>query len=158
MEALLSKKEIDIINDLAKSERLASNTYEYFANCMRTHGMFGATKFFMAESKSELDHYEMVAKFMNDMGVEIKMPSIESIDFESEGLGDILEMAYDMEKDLLDSYCEAYEAVSVKAKIFIQKMIDIQISSVGEYGDLIQRFALVGDNVLLFDQELGDGL
>lgn len=159
MESILNNVEKRLLNVLAKEERTASATYEYFSNCMMEHGMKGAKKFFMAESKSELDHYNEIAKFMNDLGCEVDMPSVDSIDMELEGLGEILEASYEMEADLLKLYEDAYEekGVTPKVKSFFQKMIDNQVKSVGEYGDLIARFSLVGDNVLLFDQELGNG-
>ena len=93
MESILNNVEKRLLNVLAKEERTASATYEYFSNCMMEHGMKGAKKFFMAESKSELDHYNEIAKFMNDLGCEVDMPSVDSIDMELEGLGEILEVA-----------------------------------------------------------------
>jgi ferritin len=159
MESLLNDKEKRLLNVLAKEERTASATYEYFANCMMSHGLFGAKKFFLAESRSELDHYQKIASFMNDLGCEVDMPTVESVDMELEGLGEILEASYEMEKALLELYEDSYSesGVTPKFKSFVQDMIDGQVKSVGEYGDLIMRFSLVGDNVLLFDQELGNG-
>lgn len=158
MKTILTKAEESILNELGGYEKLAANTYEYFSNCMKSHGMFGADKYFMKESKSEHKHFQGIAKFMNDLGSEIKMPDQEPVDLGVEGLGEIFEHAYKMEYDLLLEYSDAYDKVRPFIKPFIQEYIKIQVEAVGEYGDLINRFSLVGDNVLLFDQELGNGL
>jgi ferritin len=158
MEKILTKTEEILLNDLAKFEKTAANTYEYFSNCMKSKGMFGADKFFAAESASEHGHFKRISKFMNDLGCEIEMPEQEEIELDIEGLGEILEHAYEMEKDLLMEYTDAWDKVRPFVKNFINEFLEIQTEAVGEYGDLINRFSLVGDNVLFFDQELGNGL
>lgn len=155
MDKILTPKEEKMLNELAAMEKTAANTYEYFSNCMKSKGLFGADKFYFAESRNEHEHYARIAKFMNDLGCEVAMPDQDAIDMPDLPLGKTLEVAYKMEKDLLMKYSQMYDAGRPFIKNFVNEFLTIQTESVGEYGDLINRFKFVGDNVLLFDQELG---
>jgi len=63
-----------------------------------------------------------------------------------------------MELELAEFYEDFHEATSdLTLKVYIQKYVEIQRHSVGEYGDLIARVERCGDNqaaLLLFDAEL----
>lgn len=155
LQKLLSDEEISLLNKLGHSELVASQTYLHLSICMKNKGFFGAEKFYMNESNDERTHYSKLADFMNDMGEELKVLPLDGVDTESESLMDSFEFAYNMEAQLLRDYEEAYQVVSVKTKIFLQEMIDIQIKAVGEYGDLIARLSLTGEPILI-DQELGE--
>jgi hypothetical protein len=60
----------------------------------------------------------------------------------------------DMESSLLSKYEESYEKASPKLKGLILDFINLQVESVGEYGDLIARLSRTNEPILI-DQELG---
>ena len=45
------------------AELFASNLYKHLANQLQSLGFFGAQKFFLAESASELEHYQLIVDY-----------------------------------------------------------------------------------------------
>jgi hypothetical protein len=66
-------------------------------------------------------------------------------------------MAYEMERDLMMAYETGAKSsnISLKVALLLQDFTTHQVGAVGEYLDLLARLALT-DNMLLFDQELGN--
>lgn len=154
MKKLLTSQEVEMMNNLGNLEMVASHTYKHLANSMKSIGFFGAEKFFNAECLSELEHYDKLEAFMNDMNEQLEVRSLEAVDDE---IGDLMQAfthAVEMESDLLEEYEFAWEKASPKMKAFLKEMIDIQVQSVGEYGDLIARLSRTSEPILV-DQELG---
>jgi len=157
MEKLLTEVEIKALNKFGQFEMIASHTYMFLANRMKSLGYFGAEKFFNAESDDERSHYRKLEAFMNDMGCELSVESLENITLNISNISDALNHAFQMERDLLDAYesVAGGTLVSFKTRVVLQDFVNFQIGAVGEYGDLIARLALNGD-VLVFDNELGE--
>jgi hypothetical protein len=121
-------------------------------------GLFGCEKYFLAEAKDENKHFQKLAKFLNDMGVRICMPALEEQDEDIETIDEMFEKAYEMELNLLEYYESIEEELPTRCENIILEMVQIQVKSVGEYGDLIARLSITGDDILVFDQEIGNGL
>lgn len=158
MKELLKPEEIELFNQAGHFEKLAAQTYEHLANIARMKGLFGCEKFFLAEAKDENKHFQKLAKFLNDMGVRICMPALEEQDEDVETIDEMFEKAYEMELNLLEYYESVEEEVSSRCENIILDMIEVQVKAVGEYGDLIARLSITGDDILVFDQEIGNGL
>jgi ferritin len=154
MKKLLTSQEVEMMNNLGNLEMVASHTYKHLANSMKSIGFFGAEKFFNEECLSELSHYDKLEAFMNDMNEQLEVRSLDAIDDEIEDLMQAFTHAVEMESDLLEEYEFAWEKASPKMKAFLKEMIDIQVQSVGEYGDLIARLSRTSEPILV-DQELG---
>jgi ferritin len=157
MENLLTDVEQKELNKFGKLELTASQSYLHLANRMKTLGYFGAEKFFMAESNGERDHYQKIEKFANDLGGELSVEALDGVNTDVQDIKSALQMAYQMEKDLLMAYeTSARRAdISLKVVLLLQDFTTHQVEAVGEYGDLLARLELT-DNMLLFDQELGN--
>lgn len=154
MENLLTEVEQKELNKFGRLELTASHTYLHLTNRMKTLGYFGAEKLFLEESLSERDHYNKISKFCNDLGSELTTDAIDAVKCECTGIRAALEMAYEMEKDLLMAYEKSAEMpMTLKVRLLLQDFTTHQVGAVGEYGDLLARLALT-DNMLLFDQEL----
>lgn len=154
MENLLSEIEQKELNKFGKLELTASHVYQHLTNRMKTLGYFGAEKFFLGESLDERTHYNKLEQFMNDMNCELSVESLDPVKSEVVGIGDALELAYQMEADLLEEYEKTSSMeISKKVLILLQDFIMIQVSAVGEYGDLINRLKLT-DNMLVFDADM----
>jgi len=158
MKELISKDELSSINEAGRLEKLASQTYEHFANIARMKGLFGCTKYFLSESKQEGKHFQKLASFLNDVGQIICMPSLQEMDDDFETLDEMFEHAYEMELELLEYYEGLLEDFPARFRNILLEMVEIQVKSVGEYADLIARLSLTNDDILIFDQELGNGL
>lgn len=154
MKKLLTKEEVKMINALGVEELTASQAYLHLSNTMKTIGFSGAEKFFMAESNSEREHFNGLEAFMNDMNEQIEVPTLQAVTIDVDDLMEAFEVALDMEMDLLGKYEAAWDKCSPKMKPLIHHYIEIQVESVGEYGDLIARLMRTSEPILI-DQELG---
>ena len=157
MENLLTEIEQKELNKFGLLELTASQNYLHLSNRMKTLGYFGAEKFFLSESNSERDHYGKIEKFANDLGGEVSVESLGKVTTTVANIKEALEHAYQMEKDLMMEYEKAAirTDLSLKVVLLLQDFTTHQVGAVGEYGDLLARLALT-DNMLLFDQELGN--
>lgn len=154
MENLLTEVEQKELNKFGRLELTASHTYLHLANRMKTLGYFGAEKLFLEESAGERDHYNKIEKFCNDLGGELSTDALDAVKCDCTDIRSALEMAYEMEKDLLMAYEKSAEmSITLKVRLLLQDFTTHQVGAVGEYGDLLARLALT-DNMLLFDQEL----
>jgi len=160
LKNLLSKSNEAALNEAVQAELYASHLYRHLANQLQRIGYFGAQKHFASESADELEHYQKIADFMNDMGTVAKVPMLEAITDKVASLQDALEIAYDTELQLGQDYERWFKAVADQPMVqqFMLQFLDIQRTSIGEYGDLLTRLARAGQNeagVLLIDQEMG---
>ena len=155
MEKLLTDLEQKELNKFGKLELTASQAYLHLSNRMKIFGYFGAEKFFLSESNSERKHYVKIAKFANNLGCELSVEALIAVQCDCTDIKSSLEMAYQMEKDLLMEYEKSAKnpELSLKVVLLLQDFTTHQVRAVGEYGDLLARLALT-DNMLLFDQEL----
>ena len=159
-KSLLSDDIKAMLDEAAHAELYASNLYRYMANQLQRLGYFGAQKFFLAESASELEHYQLHANYQNDSGAVAPVPAIEAMDEPVKSLRDAIETAYATEFQLEKDYSRWYSACQndpVTAE-FLRQFLTIQRKSVGEFGDLIARLEIAKDNsaaILAIDTELG---
>lgn len=156
MESLLTDIEQKELNKFGKLELTASQAYLHLSNRMKTLSYFGAEKFFMDESNGEREHYSKIEKFCNDLGGELSVENLDAVSTDIKDIRQALQMAYQMEKDLLIEYETSAKKpeLSLKVVLLLQDFTEHQVEAVGEYGDLLARLELT-DNMLLFDQELG---
>lgn len=161
MNNLLDKATEDMLNKAVQSELYASHLYKHVANQMQRVGYFGAQKFFAGESSDELEHYQRIADYMNDRGSMAKTPALEACGEKPAGITDAVSLGYETELQLMRDYEKWYrECKCVTTQQFLLQFLEIQRKSVGEYGDLLARLKLAGDDrcgLLLIDQEMGNG-
>ena len=151
-----------VLDEAVHAELYAANLYKHIANQLQRLGYFGAQKFFLKESASELEHYQLHVNFQNDVGTVAKVPSIEAMNEPIKTLSDAIELGYETELELYENYKNFYEQVSGDPVVqqFLLQFLEFQRTSVGEYGDLLARIQLVDQDkagMLLIDQELGEG-
>lgn len=157
--SLLSAESNKTLQSAVASELYASALYKSLANQLQKLGYFGAQKFFAAESAHELDHYQLIADYMSDMGGMAKIPTVPAPEEKIEGLRDSIEAAFDTELQLMRDYAQWYAECKCEiTKQFLLQFIEHQRKSVGEFGDLISRLDRAGTDVcalLMIDTELG---
>jgi len=157
---IISAEHKNMLDDAVHSELFASNLYKHIANELQRIGYFGATKFFLNESADELKHYQIHVEFQNDVGTVAKIPLVEAMTDSIKTLSDAVELGYETELELYNSYKDWYSQASSDPVVqqFLLQFLEIQRTSVGEYGDLLARIQLVDQDkagMLLIDQELG---
>jgi ferritin len=89
-----------------------------------------------------------------------KVPAIEAMNESIQTFSDAIETGYETEVELLQNYQDWYRQASDDPIVqqFLLQFLEIQRTSVGEYGDLLARIQLVDQDkagMLLIDQELG---
>jgi len=157
---IISAEHKAMLDDAVHSELYASNLYKHIANSLQRIGYFGATKFFLNESADELTHYQRHVEFQNDVGTEAKIPMVEAMNESIKTLSDAIELGYETELELYNDYKKWYAQADSDPVVqqFLLQFLEIQRTSVGEYGDLLARIELVDQDkagMLLIDQELG---
>ena len=157
---IISAEMKNLLDDAVHSELYASNLYKHLANQVQRLGYLGVQKFFLRESATELEHYQLHANFQNDVGTVAEVPAIEAMTESIKSLSDAVELAYDTELELYNNYKKWYAKASSDPAVqqFLLQFIEFQRASVGEYGDLLARIQLVDQDkagMLLIDQELG---
>jgi ferritin len=157
MENLLTDIERKELNKFGKLELTAAHAYLHLANRMKTLSYFGAEKFFLEEAKGEHKHYRKIEEFANSLGGELSVEALDGVNTDVKDIRSALQMAYQMEKDLLMAYETSARRsdISLKVVLLLQDFTTHQVEAVGEFSDLLARLNLT-DNMLLFDQELGN--
>lgn len=158
MKNLLSPSDQAMVTNAMQNELTASLSYRQFAAIMKRVGFFGAAAFFNKESQDEMTHYVKWEDFANDCGYLALVPEVEDDLDEPTGLREAVEAAYDMEKALLEFYCNRLEMADNRIlHPILLEFIDVQRHAVGEYGDLLSTLNRAKDNiaaVLMVDEQM----
>lgn len=162
IKSLLKPEVKKMLNKSGQSEFYAHHLYIHLANQLQRIGFFGSQKFFEKESGDELMHYYKLRDYVNDMGDVLEMPIVEACSDKVTNIGDALQIYYDTEYDLMQQYQEFYEKIEDSGdcitSTFLIEFLQIQRTSVGEAGDLLQKYkqAEAGKEFLEFDESMGE--
>lgn len=159
LKKLIPANAESILQEAVHAELYISNLYLHLSNQCQRKGLFGAAKYFRAESDDERGHYQKIADFLNDRGSVAELPEIDACTEEVDGLKSAVEIAYQAELDLGDKYERWYKSASPITQQFLLQYLEIQRRSIGEYGDLLSRLELAGADecaILIIDKEIGD--
>lgn len=162
IKSILKPEVKKMLSKSGQSELYAHHLYIHLANQLQRLGFFGSQKYFEKESADELTHYYKLRDFVNDMGDVLDMPSIEACSDKVSNIGDALQVFYDTEYDLYQQYLEFYEKIEKAGdcvtSTFLIEFMQIQRKSVGEAGDLLQKYkqAEVGKEFIEFDEHMNE--
>lgn len=154
----LSDKVVKILNARIKDEYFAHGLYRAAANWCHDQNYPKAAAFFDADAKTELEHAEMIQKYMTDFNI---IPNVEGNKekFQFSNLLDIIHQAYEFELYLMKEYNKNSSEVfndDLTTFDFLQQFRKIQQDSVVEFNDLINASNLVNKSdkfqVLYFEQ------
>jgi ferritin len=159
---LLSNKYVFELEKRIEGELTAELMYRQLSASMQQLGYFGAAKFFLNEANAEVEHYQKIIDFCNDLGVLPNYNGATRVMNDINTFEDAFKVAYDAELNLLNEYknlsnmsCNDEYAMFY----FSQEFVKEQVKSVGEYGDLLATINLTKDNaagLLQIDHELGE--
>lgn len=160
LETLLSTKDKKNLDKAAGHELYASNLYKHIGNCMQRMGLFGSQTYFHGESADELKHYQILADFANDRMDQITVAEVPKIEDKITSLVGAFELAFQTELDLGEFYNKFIKETEDEAvRQFLLQFVEIQRTSIGEFGDFMATLKFIGDDKaaqLLFDKELND--
>jgi ferritin len=158
MKSLLSSYDKGQIIAAIGKELYASMLYKDIANKLQKLGYFGAQKYFLKESADELTHYQMWVDYCNDRLDVASVPMIPAQKAEVSSIGDALVLAMNTEIDLADFYDKFYEETECYyTRQRLLEFLEIQRKSIGEYGDLIAKLQIIGNErsgLLIFDSQI----
>lgn len=136
----------------------ASAAYKQIANCMDGVGYFGAGKFFRAESKDELKHYQIWVDFVNAKGDIADVPAVAAQMMRPSTLMEAFSIYYAKEVTLGRFYDEWFmECEDATIHQQLLTFVEIQRVSIGEAGDMLATLTRCMENpaaLLLFDNKL----
>ena len=148
----------NMLDEAISLEMSQSHLWKHIANHMQRAGFFGAQAYFLKESAEELEHYQLIVEFLNDVGAVAKMPDIDRLTETFDTLSKALERAYATEEAVYRDYSRFYaQEDDPVVKQFLLQFLEIQRKAVGAYGDLLSRLAIAGDDKaaqLIIDKEL----
>jgi ferritin len=154
----LSDKVVKLLTERIKDEYYAHGLYRAAANWCHDQNYKKASVFFDADAKTELEHAEIIQKYMTDFNI---IPFVEGNKekFEFSNLIDIIYKAYEFELYLMKQYNKNSQEVFPEDLItfdFLEQFRNIQRESVVEFNDLINASNLVDKSdkfqVLYFEQ------
>ena len=161
MKSLLAHPVKLLLQDAITTELYQASMYKHLANQCQRMGLFGAAKYFRAESAEELEHYQKHVDFINDRGSVAEVPPIEACTDVVTSLETALTVAYDAEVAFATKYSKWYVSLISTDPItaqYLLQFLEIQRSAVGTYGDWLSRVALSGGDkgaLLIIDTEMG---
>lgn len=156
----LPKAVVSTLMARLSDEQTATYFYEAAAAWCQFKGYDKAAKFFLQESVNESSHAAKIIKFLSDWNHPVEFKAINAPESEFSSLLDIIEKAYTMEHDLLDSYEDDARFVfndSLVGFNIHNEFVSIQNESVIEYADLINKaenYIEMGKNLALFEHEV----
>lgn len=161
VKSLLSANLKKGLQEALQMELYQSNLWKHLANQLQRLGLFGSQKYFLKESAEELTHYQIIVDFQNDMGDVADMPKIDAVTDKVESIGDALEIGYEMELEVYNLYKKLYAKAEEEDCVvgqFLLQFIEIQRRAVGDYGDLLSKYAIAKETkeILEFDEYMGE--
>ena len=154
----LSDKVIGVLTERLKDEYYAHYLYRAASNWFHYMNYKKAAAFFDADAVTELQHAEMLQKYMTDFNIVPQIPTAK-IEHTFSNLVDIIYAAYEFELRLMKSYNKDSHSVfseDLTTFDFLETFRDIQKESVVEFNDLINASNLINKNnkfdVLYFEQ------
>ena len=118
--------------------------YRDAANWCADAGFNLAAKYFEAESADELTHAKAIEKYLTDWNVVPSLPPIATPASQFANLGNVISAAYDLELALYGAYKQtSVAAFSADLCTFdlLTSFRDIQVKSVAQYSDLLNKLA-----------------
>jgi ferritin len=157
----LSKEIVNILMQRVADEYSAFYHYKGASNWCAGVGFKVASSFFEKESKAELEHAQILEKFLVDWNVIVDLPPIAKPKVDYTSLVEVIEMSYDIEFKLYGEYekdsVKILELGDVCAFDLLQPLRKVQTESVAEYSDMINMLEGVEPtklNLLLLEEEL----
>lgn len=159
MKMVISAECESKLNDAIYLEFSQSHLWKHIANHMQRAGFFGAQTYFLKESAEELEHYQTIVDFLNDVGTVATMPELDRLTETFDTLDKALNRAYETELEVYQFYKGFFSKEDDPVvKQFLLQFLEIQRKAVGAYGDLLSRLDIAGDDraaLLIIDKELG---
>lgn len=136
---------VKILSLRIEDEYAAHYFYQNAANWCNGVGYLKAGAFFAKEAATELEHSQILQKYLVDWNIQPKLPAVPT-EATFTSLVDVIEQAYDLEYDLLNKYTEDSRllfGIDLITFDFLGQFRNTQTQSVIEYSDLLNALTLI---------------
>lgn len=142
----LKNEIVELLNDRINDEYSAHYFYRNLSNWCDDKGYTKAAVFFKKEAENELEHAEMLQKYLSDWNVTATLQPLKS-PTSVMSFVDAIQAAYEIEYDLYEQYekisMDIFNMPDLCTFDFLAKFRTIQRESVAEYATLINKLQLI---------------
>lgn len=142
--ASLPPESISLLIPRLSDEFKAFYFYRDAANWCANVGYTKAAEYFAKESADELEHAKKIEVYLTDWNVTPTLPPIASPAFIFVKLSDVIDAAYQIEYALYGAYVATSQAAFTSDLCtfdFLTQFRNIQVESVAQYSDLLNKLA-----------------
>ena len=158
---MISEKIAQAINEQIAKEQFAAQYYLSMSAWFYKNDLDGIANYFRVQCKEELMHADKLFDFLNDIGGEIVIGSVEKPPYDFKNAIEIFEKALEHEKLVTKSIFNimkmANEENDYATISFLQWFVNEQVEEESNASQLVTKIKMVHDNpsaIYLFDQEL----
>lgn len=158
---MISKKIADLLNDQITDEQYAAQYYLSMSAWFSAQDLDGIANYFRVQSKEELMHADKMFDYLNDVGAEIRMGTIQQPPYQFETATDIFLRALAHEKlvtrGIFNILKNANDESDFATVSFLQWFVTEQVEEEANASQLVTKIKMVSENpsaLYLFDQEL----
>ncbi len=158
---MISKKIADLLNDQITDEQYAAQYYLSMSAWFSAQDLDGIANYFRVQSKEELMHADKMFDYLNDVGAEIRMGTIQQPPYQFENATDIFLRALSHEKlvtrGIFNILKNANDESDFATVSFLQWFVTEQVEEEANASQLVTKIKMVSENpsaLYLFDQEL----
>ncbi|MGA9212759.1 ferritin [Kaistella sp.] len=158
---MISTKIADLVNEQITNEQYAAQYYLSMSAWFSARDLDGIANYFRIQSKEELMHADKMFDYLNDVGAEIVMGTIEKPPHKFENATDIFEKALAHEKIVTKSIFNILKNANDEGDFatvsFLQWFVTEQVEEEANASQLVTKINMVCENpsaLYLFDQEL----
>ena len=144
-------------------ERNANVQYFAMSLWFQEKDLNGFSKFFLKESKFEMDHSYKFTNYLIARGQKVLLKELDAPKQEWESIEDLISFAFTMEADLTTSLQQLYSiserSSDTRTNVFLDPIVEAQIKSEDEFANLLGKvkFSLNQPSALLIiDRDLND--
>lgn len=152
---------LNLLNEQIKKEQYAAQYYLSMSAWFHSQDLDGIANYFRVQSKEELMHADKIFDYVNDIGGQVILGTIDQPPYEFKDGVDIFERALAHEKEVTKSIAEIMKVANAEndfaTTAFLQWFINEQVEEEASASLYLSKMKMVDKNpsaLYLFDQEL----
>ena len=158
---MISEKIAKAINEQIAKEQFAAQYYLSMSAWFYKNDLDGIANYFRVQCKEELLHADKMFDYLNNVGGEIILESVEKPPYDFKNATEIFERALEHEKLVTKSIFNIMKMANEESDFatisFLQWFVNEQVEEEASASQLVTKIKMVSDNpsaLYLFDQEL----
>ncbi len=163
--AIAQEIDINLLENLYQHltmERNASVQYFSISLWFQERDLNGFSKFFLDESKSEMEHSYKFSNYLIARGQNVKLQELPAPLQNWNSIEELISFAFSMEADLTTSlqqlYSLAERSSDTRTNVFLDPIVEAQIKSEDEFAHILGKVKFASNQpsaILIIDSDLG---